>query len=86
MLEKGESGQTYNICSGQAHSGHDILNGLAQAAGVMPETKEDPSKIRPSDYPVIYGNHDKLSRATGWQPEISLETTLADVIADWENR
>ena len=86
LLEKGVPGETYNICSGRALSGNDILSGLLKASEVNAPTKEDPAKIRPADNPVIYGSHDKLTKATGWQPEIPIENTFADVIADWRIR
>jgi GDP-4-dehydro-6-deoxy-D-mannose reductase len=82
LLEKGLSGEIYNICSGKPHSGHEILEGLQKAAGSSVPTKEDPTKMRPSDTPVIYGSSDKLTQDTGWKPEISFETTLVDVISD----
>lgn len=86
LLEKGEPGETYNICSGRALSGHEILEGIMKASGTKVAVKEDPAKMRPSDNPVIYGSRDKLSKATGWKPEISIESTLADVVADWRAR
>ncbi len=86
LLEKGSSGEIYNICSGQARSGHEILNGLLALSDHKPEVQPDPARLRPSDNPLIYGSHDKLTEATGWQPEISLETTFADVMADWRSR
>lgn len=86
LLESGHAGETYNICSGKPHSGHEILDGLLKAAGRQAEVKQDPTKMRPSDTPLLYGSHDKITAHTGWQPEISIETTLADVIADWRSR
>lgn len=86
LLEKGRSGEIYNIASGKALSGHDILAALSKAAECEPIIKQDPDKMRPSDTPVIVGNHDKITNDTGWQPEIVLETTLTDVIADWRGR
>lgn len=86
LLEKGQSGQTYNICSGKPVSGHDVVSGLLAAADCKAPLKEDPDKMRPSDTPVNYGDSSKLAVATGWQPEIPLEQTLADVIADWRSR
>jgi GDP-4-dehydro-6-deoxy-D-mannose reductase len=86
LLEKGHSGEVYNICSGQPRSGHEILDGLSQAAGIKPEVKQDPDKMRPSDTPLISGSHGKLTKDTGWQPEIALDNTLLDVIADWQSR
>lgn len=86
LLEKGRPGETYNISSGKPLSGHDILKGLQQAAGSQAPVKQDPSKMRPSDIPVLLASYDKLKQHTGWQPEIPLETTLKDVIADWRAR
>lgn len=86
LLEKGQAGETYNICSGVPTSGHQILDGLTEAAGIKPTIAQDPDKMRPSDIAVLSGSHDKLTKDTGWQPEIPLETTLADVIADWRTR
>lgn len=86
LLEKGKSGETYNICSGKPISGNAIVEGLLKAAGSSAPLKEDPDKMRPSDTPINYGDGSRLTAATGWKPEIPLETTLADVIADWRSR
>jgi GDP-4-dehydro-6-deoxy-D-mannose reductase len=86
LLEKGRSGEIYNVCSGIPRSGHDMLSGLTKAADVQPKIVQDPAKLRPSDTPVIYGDHQKLTTDTGWQPEIPIDTTLSDVIADWRTR
>jgi GDP-4-dehydro-6-deoxy-D-mannose reductase len=86
LLEKGTPGEVYNVCSGTALSGQQILEGLAQAANLMPAVEQDPAKMRPGDTPELRGSHDKLTHDTGWQPEIALESTLADVIADWRTK
>jgi GDP-4-dehydro-6-deoxy-D-mannose reductase len=86
LLENGKSGEVYNICSGQPRTGHEMLEGLQKAAGLEARVEQDPDKMRPSDTPVLYGSHQKLTQDTGWRPEIPLDQTLADVIADWRNR
>ncbi|HWB39278.1 MAG TPA: GDP-mannose 4,6-dehydratase [Candidatus Saccharimonadales bacterium] len=86
LIESGKSGEIYNLCTGKARSGHEILEGLLNAAHDEIAVKQDPARMRPSDTPEIYGSHDKLTADTGWQPEIDLQTTLADVITDWRNR
>jgi GDP-4-dehydro-6-deoxy-D-mannose reductase len=80
LLEKGKPGEVYNVCSGTPRSGHEILSGLTKAAGVDPKITQDPAKLRPSDTPLLYGDHQKLTADTEWQPEILFETTMADVI------
>jgi GDP-4-dehydro-6-deoxy-D-mannose reductase len=86
LVEQGQAGETYNICSGVALSGHDILDAILKSAGQQPKVTVDPAKMRPSDNPIVYGSRQKLTGHTGWQPEIPLETTLADVLADWRGR
>jgi GDP-4-dehydro-6-deoxy-D-mannose reductase len=86
LLEKGKSGEVYNVCSGKALSGHEILEQICSLTTVSPKVVQDPTKMRPADNPIIYGDHSKLTQATGWQPEITLEKTLADVVADWRDR
>lgn len=86
LLENGRPGEIYNVCSGQTYSGHTILDGLLKLTEAKPEIVQDTAKMRPSDVPILSGSHQKLTDDTGWQPEISLETTLADVMADWRSR
>jgi GDP-4-dehydro-6-deoxy-D-mannose reductase len=46
----------------------------------------DPDLLRPVDVPVLRGDHAKLTAATGWEPEISLTRTLADLLDDWRRQ
>ena len=39
-----------------------------------------PTRLRPSDVEVVWGDATKLHEATGWSPEIPLEQTLADTL------
>jgi GDP-4-dehydro-6-deoxy-D-mannose reductase len=86
LLEKGTPSEIYNICSGQAISGHDILKGLLSQTNLHPEVKQDPGMMRPSDTPVVYGSFDKITADTGWTPRIDIQTTLKDVIENWRER
>lgn len=86
LIEKGVSGEVYNICSGRALSGHDILEGIVGVVGNSPKIAKNPKLMRPADNPVIYGNNSKIKEATGWQPEIDINETLKDVVADWQSR
>jgi len=82
LFEKGKSGEVYNICSGVATSGHTILENLIKIKGIDPKIELDKSRLRPSDNPLIVGNYDKIRKDTGWQPEISLEQTLIDILSE----
>lgn len=87
LLENGKSGEIYNICSGTSHSGQEMLDRILRASETTAiPVKQDPAKMRPSDIPDIYGNHHKLTIDTGWNPEISLDQTIHDVVSDWRTR
>jgi GDP-D-mannose dehydratase len=40
----------------------------------------DPDLVRPVDTPRLVGSPGKIRAATGWEPQISLEPTLEDVL------
>jgi GDP-4-dehydro-6-deoxy-D-mannose reductase len=46
----------------------------------------DPDLLRPVDTPVLRGDPTRLHEVTGWEPTISLDQTLADVLDDWRKR
>ena len=78
LLERGESGQIYNVCSGVAVPIRDVLRTLVTTARVAVEIREDPARMRASDTPLFVGDASKLRTATGWAPQIALETSLRD--------
>ena len=39
--------------------------------------------MRPSDTPVLIGDSTRLREATGWQPHISFDQTLDDLLNYW---
>lgn len=84
-LEHGEPG-VFNVCSGRATPVSDILTGLAAHSSLKVERRLDPSRLRENEVPEIAGSHQKLTEATGWQPEIALSDTLRDVLDWWRAR
>ncbi len=86
IAEKGHTGEVYNISSGTTHTAQEVLDLLVGMASVPVEVRQDPSRMRPSDTPVVCGNHDKLTAHTGWVPEFPLEVILADSLAYFRER
>lgn len=84
LLAKGENGGIYNVCSGQDTRIRDIIDRMARIGGVDLEIAHDPERYRPSDQRQVRGDNSKLRAATSWQPQISLDQSLRDVLADWE--
>jgi GDP-4-dehydro-6-deoxy-D-mannose reductase len=84
LIERGVAGEIYNVCSGRDVAMSDIAAQLLARAGVELTLETDPELVRPVDVPVLRGDAGRLHAATGWQPEIPLATTLADVLSSWE--
>jgi GDP-4-dehydro-6-deoxy-D-mannose reductase len=81
LVERGQPGQSYNVCSGTDVAIEDLVRRMLALAGADLELEVDPGLLRPADVPVLRGDPARLMAATGWQPEIPLDTTLADVLA-----
>lgn len=85
-LQKGEPGEVYNICSGKDIRIGDMLDRLLALSEAAISLEQDPARMRPSDVPVLLGSAAKFRAATGWEPEIPFERTLADTLAYWRER
>lgn len=86
LMEHGEPGEAYNVCSGRAVAVKQIADILLGMATRPMRLVTDPALQRPVDIPVLVGDNTRLRAATGWEPTISLDQTLADVLADWRSR
>ena len=85
LLSNGRNGEVYNVCSGVERSVRSLVERLLQLAGVKAEIQNDPTRFRPSDQPRVCGDHAKLSRDTGWLPEVSMDETLLNLYRYWEH-
>jgi GDP-4-dehydro-6-deoxy-D-mannose reductase len=84
LVQHGQPGTIYNVCSGKDVAIADVAAELLTLAQADLELVTDPALVRPVDVPVLQGDAGRLQAATGWVPSIPLATTLADVLASWE--
>jgi GDP-4-dehydro-6-deoxy-D-mannose reductase len=82
LLDHGEPGEMYNVCSGVPMSMQEVLRRLIAVAHVPVEVRDDPALLRPSDMPLSYGDNTKLREVTGWRPALALHDSLRDVYED----
>ncbi len=86
ILEKGETGEVYNVCSGRGYSILDIVNALSDLTQIPVVVEQNQTLLRPIDNPTLIGSYDKLWNATGWKPECPLEKSLEKIHAYWLNK
>jgi GDP-4-dehydro-6-deoxy-D-mannose reductase len=65
---------------------HKVLDILKQHSEMAIATVEDPTRLRPSDVPVLLGDCSKFQCATGWERQIPFEDTLAELLDYWRER
>ena len=79
ILEKGASGEAYNICSGEGLAVRQLLDGLIQHIEEVVRIEDDPEKCRPLDEPVRIGSNAKL-KGLGWSPKKDLALALEEMV------
>ncbi len=84
--ERGEPGEVYNVGQGTCIAVGDMLDILLSHSNVQIAREQDPSRMRPSDVRLLWANVDKFKKATGWEPMIPFETTMADLLGYWRER
>jgi GDP-4-dehydro-6-deoxy-D-mannose reductase len=86
LLEMGKQGDVYNVCSGAGFSIKALLDKIVDMAGVTVAVEQDPSRLRPSDIPVLIGDNRKLKNKTGWKATHTIDSTLVDLLGEWRGK
>jgi GDP-4-dehydro-6-deoxy-D-mannose reductase len=80
LLDPSVAAGTYNVAGGRAVEMREVLELLVGLAEAPIEVEPDPARLRPADLPLVCGDASRLREATGWEPMIPLEQTLADTL------
>lgn len=82
LMEKGQSGDVYNVGSGKGYKIKEILEILLNLSKRRIEFKVDQNKIRPVDLPYLVCDNEKIS-SLGWKPKHKLTETLERILNYW---
>ncbi len=80
LLEHCPAGEVYNIGGTRTMTVGDVLDLLAGMATCPIRHEVDPALLRPSDVTLQIPDTTKFRQATGWEPRISVEQTLRDLL------
>lgn len=86
IMDAGQPGRAYNVCTGQAWRIRDLLDQLLAMATVPIAVEIDPGKFRPIDVPIIAGNASRVRTELGWTPRYAVEQTLRDTLDYWRTQ
>lgn len=82
LAERGQTGMVYNVGSGRSVRTGDLFATLRRLADSQAAVRETAPGFRQE----MIADARRLTAATGWRPEIPLEQTLLDTLADWRRR
>ena len=83
LVDHGVSGEDYNVGTGKAYSIQYLLDVLLGYSNVDIKVEHDPTRMRPSDVPILYADNSKLRAATGWEPLFTFEESVKRVLDYW---
>lgn len=76
---EGHRHELYNVATGAAHTGRDVLRTISGALGrEVPPTAVDPARLRPNDPPIIVGDATRLRDEYGWEPVIPWTRSITE--------
>lgn len=75
----------YNVASERSMTVNELIDALRPHTRLEIRHEVDPDRVRPHDVPEIRGSAGRLRDASGWEPQIPLERTIADAIARWRD-
>lgn len=75
-------GGAFNVCSGRSASVAELVELVSAHARIPVRHEVDPQLLRAHDARAMRGANDRLTEATAWTPQISLDQTIADTL-DW---
>ena len=83
IMERGQPGRPYNVCSGHAIPIGDVVEQLVARSRVRVRIRVDPARFRPNDLPLVEGDPARIRGELGWTPQIPLQQTLDDLLEYW---
>jgi GDP-4-dehydro-6-deoxy-D-mannose reductase len=86
LSSRGAAGEVYNICSARTIRIGDVVDLLVTLADRQIKTQVEPSRLRPFEESIIWGNNRRLIACTGWSPKIPLKQSLKDTLDYWRER
>ncbi|WP_029323470.1 GDP-mannose 4,6-dehydratase [Butyrivibrio sp. AE3004] len=86
IIESDDCHEIYNVGSGQAVPLRKILEYIISLSDQPITIETDPELIRPSENPVTWCDHGKITEKLGWEPQYTIFDTVREVFDYYANR
>lgn len=79
ILESDDDTQIYNVGSGKAYGLDELLNYIIALSRQPITVVMEPSRVRPTDTPVVCCDYSKIEKELGWKPEYTVFDALDEL-------
>lgn len=86
LLESGENGESYNVCSGIERTVRELLERLLRQSDLDVTVRQEQDRFRRSEQRRMVGSADKLKKQIPWTPQFELQDSLKDILNAWEQK
>lgn len=84
LMKSGNSGSSYNVCSGKSVSLRTCINIMLSIVELDDVNIDvDPTRLRINEIKKVRGSTEKLRMTTGWEPVFTIEKTLVGLLEYW---
>jgi UDP-glucose 4-epimerase len=80
LTRRGPQFDVFNVGTGRAYSGKEVLDAFSAAIGEPIEVALDERRLRPVDRPELIADSRKLQGAIGWRPAVDLRNGIAQLM------
>jgi GDP-4-dehydro-6-deoxy-D-mannose reductase len=86
IIQHGQAGEVYNVCSGVSVLIREVLDTLLREVGTKIEVQQDARQYRNGDVPIQRGDVAHLRSVIAWSPTIPLRESLVDLTNYWRDQ
>lgn len=86
LIERGQPGEIYQLCSGRALAIDGVLKNLLKLSRRKIAISTAPEHLRPVDLPILRGSNHKAVKELGYQVRYKMKTTLTDTLDYWRGK
>ena len=81
VADRAEPLTFYNVGTGAAYSVDEVVDALRRILARPITVVQEPSRVRTNERMLLLADIGSIRKATGWQPQFSLDDTLRDLVA-----
>lgn len=73
------------VATGQTHTVRQLVSGVFERLGLnyLDYVTQNPKYLRPEELPYLRGDSQKIRRTLGWEPQVSFDDLITEMVENW---